>query len=508
MPIEFHRDGPWELPDGWVWARARDFAHVVGGGTPTNASDNSNFDPNGVPWITPADLSGYTATHISRGARSLSPKGLSNSSARQLPTGSLLISSRAPVGYSVVAGNDVTTNQGFKSLAFKLPMCAEFFRYYVVYNRKYFVDNASGTTFKELSGRAMSELLFPIAPVNEQRRIVARIDELFTEIADGETALARARDDLDTWRRALLKAAVTGELTREWREAFRGNESGIEIVSAAAKLKAQFGVRSNRNRLARSDDGDLPDLPEIPLGWVWATLSDFAWASSYGTSTKCSYEASGIAVLRIPNIRSGRIDLANLKRATTALDIADDDLLDVGDLLIVRTNGSEDLIGRAAIVDEPLSDRVYFASYLIRFRIVSNLLLRQWIAIHLESPVARAWIRKNIATSAGQYNISQTSLMRMPVPVPPELEMRAAIEIFKELELSREDTASDAREADQVVPSIRQSILKAAFEGRLVAQDPRDEPADHLLARLSEQNEAPTPSRRTRQTRRATALAQ
>ena len=69
--------------------------------------------------------------------------------------------------------------------------------------------------------------------------------------------------------------------------------------------------------------------------------------------------------------------------------------------------------------------------------------------------------------------------------------MRAAIEIFKELELSREDSASDAREADQVVPSIRQSILKAAFEGRLVAQDPRDEPADHLLARLSEQNETP-----------------
>ena len=483
MPVEFHRDGPWDLPECWVWARARDFAHVVGGGTPTNASDDSNFDPNGVPWITPADLSGYTATHILRGARSLSPKGVSNSSARQLPKGSLLISSRAPVGYCVVAANDVTTNQGFKSLAFKLPMCAEFFRYYVVYNRKYFVDNASGTTFKELSGQVMSELLFPIAPLNEQRRIVTRIDELFTEIADGEAALARARTDLDTWRRALLKAAVTGELTREWREAFRGNESGAEILSAAAKLKAQFGVRSNRNRLARSDEGELPDLPKIPRGWVWSKLSDFAWASSYGTSTKCSYEASGIAVLRIPNIRSGRIDLADLKRAITALDIGDDDLLDVGDLLIVRTNGSEDLIGRAAMIDEPLSDRFYFASYLIRFRIVSNLLLRQWISIHLESPVTRAWIRKNIATSAGQYNISQTSLMRMPVPVPPESEMRAAIEIFKELELTREHTASDAREADQVVPSVRQSILKAAFEGRLVAQDPRGEPADRLLAR-------------------------
>ncbi len=109
-------------------------------------------------------------------------------------------------------------------MAFKGPMCPEFFRYYVIYNRRYFVENASGTTFKELSGEVMSDLLFPIAPLAEQRRIVARIDELFTEIADGEAALARARDDLDTWRRALLKAAVTGELTTEWREANLPNE--------------------------------------------------------------------------------------------------------------------------------------------------------------------------------------------------------------------------------------------------------------------------------------------
>ena len=148
MPIEFHRDGPWELPDGWVWARARDFAHVVGGGTPTNASDNSNFDPNGVPWITPGDYLD-TQQRTFRAARDPSPlRGSQIPQRDNYPRGRSLISSRAPVGYSVVAGNDVTTNQGFKSLAFKLPMCAEFFRYYVVYNRKYFVDNASGTTSK------------------------------------------------------------------------------------------------------------------------------------------------------------------------------------------------------------------------------------------------------------------------------------------------------------------------------------------------------------------------
>jgi type I restriction enzyme, S subunit len=158
---------------------------------------------------------------------------------------------------------------------------------------------------------------------------------------------------------------------------------------------------------------------------------------------------------RIPNIRSGRIDLADLKHATAELDLADDDLLDVGDLLIVRTNGSEDLIGRAAIIREPLTDRFYFASYLIRFRIVDNPPLREWIALHLESPIARAWVRKNIATSAGQYNISQTSLMKMPIPVPPESEMRASLQVFGELESTRGDVAGDTEEAHRVTPSVR-----------------------------------------------------
>jgi len=133
--------------------------------------------------------------------------------------------------------------------------------------------------------------------------------------------------------------------------------------------------------------------------------------------------------------------------------------------------------------------------------------VRKWIALHFETPIARAWIRKNIATSAGQYNISQTSLMRMPIPVPPESEMRVALEDFAVLELAREDTAAEAQHADRATPSIRQSILKAAFEGRLVAHDPRDESAERLLEKLSERAEADTP-RRTRPKRRKVLVAE
>src|SRR5260221_8750825 len=132
-------DGLWPLPEGWAWAKASDFATVVGGGTPRDAGNLDNFAVDGVPWITPADLSGFTGVYIARGARNLSEIGFTHSSRRMLPQGSVLFSSRAPVGYCAIAENPVCTNQGFKSLILADGVIPEFIRHYMLYNRKYFV---------------------------------------------------------------------------------------------------------------------------------------------------------------------------------------------------------------------------------------------------------------------------------------------------------------------------------------------------------------------------------
>jgi type I restriction enzyme S subunit len=202
--------------------------------------------------------------------------------------------------------------------------------------------------------------------------------------------------------------------------------------------------------------------------------------------------------------------MTDLKWATVDLDMSEDELLSPGDLLIVRTNGSQDLIGRAAIVDTAPQDPTYFASYLIRFRLVDNPAVRRWIGIFFDTPVARTWIRKNIASSAGQYNISQSSLMRMPIPVPSETEINAALMAFSELESIRSDAAADTSVAERTAPSLRQAILKGAFEGRLVGQDPRDEPAGVLLARLNESavQAIPVSNRRARRARGPAAGAE
>lgn len=489
MPIEFHRNGPWDLPEGWVWARLGQLGRWTGGGTPSKA--NAAFWANGtIPWVSPKDMKvdviGDTEDFITHDA-------VANSATKRVAENSILMVVRSgilkhtfPVA---LTDREVTINQDMRALSLLDGIDARYLTFVLRRLQHQILDQCSkdGTTVASVEPALLEKTLVPIPPITEQQRIVARIDELFTDIADGEAELTRASNDLDTWRSALLKAAVTGELTREWREQNKSNATGEDVVAEAASLKAKFGTQSTRRRNGQTEDNiDMADLPELPEGWVWATLSDFSRASSYGTSVKCSLDARGVAVLRIPNVRAGRIGMTDLKWATIDLDMSEDELLSPGDLLIVRTNGSQDLIGRAAIVDTAPQDPTYFASYLIRFRIIDNLAVRRWIGIFFDTPVARTWIRKNIASSAGQYNISQSALMRMPIPVPPEPEITTALTAFTEMESIRMDAAAETSVAEETAPALRQSILKAAFEGRLVQQDYRDEPVEVLLARLGE----------------------
>ena len=148
--------------------------------------------------------------------------------------------------------------------------------------------------------------MVPIAPLAEQRRIVARIDELFTEIADGEAALTRARNDLDTWRRALLKAAVTGELTREWREHNEPNETGAGLVLAfAAPSNARFGI--NATRLARFRADRRSNSSRIARTWAWAQLKKRVEVQLGGSVHRSTITANTcVPILRVANVAGGR----------------------------------------------------------------------------------------------------------------------------------------------------------------------------------------------------------
>src|SRR5947207_3226652 len=147
-----------------------DIADVVGGGTPSTA-DPANFEGGSVPWITPADLSGYRDKFIGQGSRNITAKGLNGSGAKLLPAGTVLFSSRAPIGYVAIAANPLSTNQGFKSCVPYLAEMSGYIYYFLKSARREIEAQASGTTFKEISGSGMRNIDFPLAPLAEQSLI-------------------------------------------------------------------------------------------------------------------------------------------------------------------------------------------------------------------------------------------------------------------------------------------------------------------------------------------------
>jgi type I restriction enzyme S subunit len=161
----------------WEIVRLSDLGQIVGGGTPsTKESEYWNGD---IAWITPADLSGYTDKYIARGSRNITQSGLAASSAVVMPIGSVLMSSRAPIGYCVISANEVSTNQGFKSVVPYITATNEYLYYYLLANVEGICSRASGTTFKEISGTEFGNTVVSLPPLAEQLRIVSAIEAAY-----------------------------------------------------------------------------------------------------------------------------------------------------------------------------------------------------------------------------------------------------------------------------------------------------------------------------------------
>ena len=184
-PVCIEDEIPFEIPDSWEWARLEALGAIVGGGTPqTGFSEFWSDEASGVPWITPADMSAQSNILVSAGSRFISNVGLKKSSAQLLPAGSVLMSSRAPIGYLGIAANPIATNQGFKSVV----LIDTTVNYWLICVLEALMDSivkrASGTTFKEISGAEFGKTLIPLPPIGEQTRILGSCRNLSTVVTN------------------------------------------------------------------------------------------------------------------------------------------------------------------------------------------------------------------------------------------------------------------------------------------------------------------------------------
>ena len=291
------------------------------------------------------------------------------------------------------------------------------------------------------------ELDIPSIP--EQKRIVSRIEELFSQLDCGVETLKKAKQQLAVYRQAVLNKAFTGALTAEWRQE-KDLLSSFCVLEKIVKDGQTVGHRDQIEKIA---------LPELPKTWLWTSIGAISFGAEYGTSQKSKKDGK-IPVLRMGNIKSGHFDWSNLVYTDDNEEIEKYQLRK-GDVLFNRTN-SPDLVGKTAVYrgERP----AIYAGYLIRVN-QSSEIDSKYLTYFLNCNIAHQYGNKVKTDGVNQSNISSQKLYTYPFPLCSfEEQQQVVIEIESRVSIS--DNIEQTIDATlQHAEALRQSILKKAFEG-------------------------------------------
>lgn len=497
--IQIFKSELWNLPVSWQWSHMSDISTIVGGGTPSTKIE-SNFGDD-VPWITPADMSDHHGILISKGKRSLSLDGYEASGAQKMPAGTVLFSSRAPIGYVAIAANNLSTNQGFKSFIPDEGVNSKYIYYWLTNAKQYAEKLASGTTFLEISGKNAALLPIPVAPEKEQTRIVEKLEELLSDLDNGVAELKAAQAKLTQYRQSLLKSAVEGSLTTEWRSQNTPSDTGAQLLDRILKERRQ---RWEQQKLAEFKEKDKkppkdwqkkypepvkPDtsnLPELPEGWVWASVDQCTKEARditdgpFGSNLKTAhYTDAGPRVIRLQNIGDGEFFDDKAHISGTHYEKLMKHAFETGDTVIAMMG---EILPRACSIPNGVAPGIVKADC-ARVRVNAEVLEPNLLPYFLNSQPIRNET-KSLVKGIGRPRINLSHIRSMAIPISSYQEQ---MQILAAIRLGQDSIDRQSDELSTALVSLnaqRKNILKDAFSGELVEQDPNDEPASVLLGKI------------------------
>jgi type I restriction enzyme, S subunit len=419
------------IPKHWELKRLCEVGEIISGGTPS--TKEPQYWNGNIAWITPADLSGFRGKKIAKGKKSISKRGLSNSSARLMPKGSVLFSSRAPIGYVAIASNELCTNQGFKSVIPNESINSEFLFYFLKASKNNAEKVASGTTFKEISSKIFSRLEIPLPPLSEQQQIVSKIEELFSELDKGKQQLETVRQQLKTYRQAVLKWAFEGRFTN---------------VGTGRDMSRPNNI-----------------LNTLPEGWKWVKIAELGKIKGGKRLPKGETYAdqqTQFPYIRVTDFENQTVNYQKLKYLKPQTQLKIKNYTISKDDVYISIAGS---IGLSGTIPEILNgaNLTENAAKITELKEIYN----KYLAWFLSSILGQEQIKANtIATT--QSKLSLFRIEKIGVPLPP-------IDIQKMIVQSIENRLSICDKIEEIMNnclqqtvSLRQSILKQAFEGKLI----------------------------------------
>lgn len=274
----------------------------------------------------------------------------------------------------------------------------------------------------------VAQIEVPLPPLAEQQQIVAKLDALLRRSKNARAELIRIPRLTERYKQAILAAAFKGKLTSEWR--------------------TRNGLTMNGN-------------------WKHKKLGDVSVDVRYGTAAKCHYEPKKIPVLRIPNVVSGGIDTGDLKFGTFTKKDVEKLSLRAGDLLVIRSNGSLDLVGRAALVPQKVEGYLY-AGYLIRIRLNPKEVHPAFVQYAFDEPSIRGHIEGLAKSTSGVKNINSEQLKDIRIAIPPIQEQKEIAGKIQAAFSAIDSAHKEASRANLLLDRLERATLCNAFQGQLV----------------------------------------
>lgn len=418
-------DEPYKLPENWCWVNLGSLGALGMGQTILR----KDLKENGIPV--------YSATEEDKFFGYIS----SNDNTIKLCNGDIVIPARGSIGHVKYISCDeascTQTTMFFKPFDKAIGKCV----YYYMLGNKDKLFAYHGNAIPQITITNITKKGIPIPPLKEQQRIVECIEFLFAKLEKAKEKAQEVIDGFEARKAAILHKAFSSELTARWR-----------------------------------NENDIPCE-----GWQHVKLGYLLKEIKYGTSEKSHYSFSGVPVLRIPNIGEMELifdDVKYLQRESCTTN----EYLKENDILIIRSNGSKDLVGKCALVRK--LDREYtYASFLIRLRAVEDV-SAEYIVWYLNSEDARRQLFSKAKSSAGIHNINSKEIADIDIMIPDVSEQNAIVGLLSNFIEKEKQVREAAETVIEQIGTMKKAILARAFRGELGTNDPADESAVELLKRI------------------------
>lgn len=481
---ELHR-----LPKNWEWTTLGVVTDISSGfGFPKNYQGK----PDGqIPFFKVMDISRTVlkgSIHLRRANNYISFDDCKEIKARPLKEGTIVF---AKIGEAIklnrraILAQDSLVDNNIMGLKISCGKIDNLFLFNFLNTIK-LGDCSRATTVPSLRKSDVELIPFPIAPFNEQHRIVAKIEELFSHLDAGVDALQKGKAQLRRYRQSVLKAAVEGRLTEKWRKEHPEVEPAeilLERILNERRKKWEEKLFSEGKDPLRYDYKEpIPhtpsDLPPLPKGWIWTSYDAMTSFVTSGSRAWKKFLGKGDAVfILLQNLRERQLILDN-PTFIDAPDGAEADRTRVlnGDILI-------SIVGNTGVTCLVREISEAYVSQSVALTRPINLIDGEYLEFYFSSEIGQDFFKKK-DYGMGRGHLLLSHIKETPIVLPPITEQ---YEIIREIKL-RFSLTCDLEEAifqsETPAKLLRQSILKSAFEGRLVPQDPNDEPASLLLERI------------------------